>query len=201
MYTAKSLFVKPAKIVFRLNIISNISFMIITIVLMLLFEGFDFFGYFLSILGTNELGWIFNVSLIMIAITTFLFFINVFLIFNTFERYLRYTLLILGMISSFSLVCIALFVTGGSHTHLHDLFALLYFSLLVPEAIIFLRLFQEQRYKIELSYLAIFIAMITFLALFVPMVNQFVFQKIVVYTSSTLVVLFSYHILRNEFQK
>ena len=157
-------------------------FVLVTIVLMFLYKNYQFTGQFLSALGTNEIGWIFNTAVIQLGLSSLLFYITIFKLYSSSNIFLRYLFLIIGVVSSISLLGVGIFVSGGEMSRTHDFFAIMYFMILIPLSLIFLYLMRLSNYGKLLILLASATTIVTFVGLFIPGVNQYVFQKLIVYT-------------------
>ena len=165
-------------------IISAIAYFVITsLVAMFLYPNYDNTSQFLSALGVGENGWLLNTGLILLEITTipFYFFLNLHFI-PDMNILLRISL-ILGALSGVLIIGIGVFISDGETSAIHDLFAISYFLLLL----LFFMLIPLGLFKISFSkwkYVIILSGMlviITSLGLFVEIVNQYIFQKLIVY--------------------
>lgn len=179
-------------------IIINVYFVLVTVILMLLFDGYQFSRHFLSALGTNEIGWIFNSAVILLGLSSLIFYITIYSLYSEVPIFLRIAFLILGIVSSVALLSIGVFVFGGEMSKTHDFFAILYFMLLIPLSLVFAWLMKLTKSGSILIGLAITTSIITFVGLFIPGVNQFIFQKLIVYTYNVFLVTLGRRILSTK---
>lgn len=179
-------------------VVINIYFVLVTVILMFLYDGYQFSKDFLSALGTNEIGWIFNSAVILLGLSSLFFYITIYSKYPEVSIFLRFTFLILGTISGISLLGIGVFASGGEMSKTHDFFAILYIMLLIPLSLVFAWLMKLTKSGSILIGLAITTSIITFVGLFIPGVNQFIFQKLIVYTYNVFLVTLGRRILSTK---
>ena len=152
-----------------------VNFIVVTIVLMNIGD-YDINTQFLSALGTRSSGILFNSSLVFLALATFLYFLSV-----GKSGKIGHITTIFGMFTAFLLFGIGIFVSGGWSSEIHNIFAITYFLALIPLYIYLPIRFKVPRgYKEILSLSGFLTSIMTVVALTIPVVNQYIFQKLIV---------------------
>ena len=155
--------------------IAVVNFIIVTTTLMNIGD-YDIYTQFLSALGTRSFGILFNSSLVFLAISTFLYFLSL----GKSGRIGPITT-IFGIFTAFLLSGIGIFVSGGWSSDIHNIFAITYFLALIPLYIYLPIQFKVPHgYKEILSLSGFLTSIMTIVALTVPVVNQYIFQKLIV---------------------
>ncbi len=162
---------------FYLMVFAVLNFSISTIVLMSIGE-YNIYTQFLSALGVREYGYVFNASLVVLALATFLYFWRL-------KASLRWPAVTasMGVVSSLLLLGIGLFPSGGWTSDAHDVFAILYFLLLIPLYALLPHAFphaSQPPFKILLFLSGYLTSILTIIGLTVEYVNQYIFQKLIV---------------------
>ena len=162
---------------------SLVFFVIASIIAMFLYPNYDNSSMFLSVLGVGENGWLLNSGLILLGLTTIPFYFLLNLHFKQNMNIFLQIGLILGVFSGFLIIGIGIYISYGETSANHDLFAMSYFLLLqLFFILISLGLSKisnsKWKYVIILSSLLV---IITFLGLFIEAVNQYIFQKLIIY--------------------
>ncbi len=157
----------------------------------MLYPQYDFLGQFLSALGTSEWGFLFNTAVIIIGISTFLFYGTIIHQFIHKTIKMSYLVLVASTLGSFSgilLIGVGTFVASGETSDIHDFFAIAFFIVLMIFMLLFAIGFSRTsnpligaQSKHGLTFLSIAIFLSTVAGLFMPAINQYLMQKLVVF--------------------
>ncbi len=177
-----------------LMLTSLIYFIISVSIAMIVYPSYGFLTQFLSALGVGSHGWIFNLSLVFLGITTIPFFITALkntLWNNSFISISHY----LGSFSGLLLIGIGVFVSAGKSSTLHNIFAILYFLTIMVECGLFsIGVWYDNRF---LSIMLMYVAIITLIGLFLP-VNQYLFQKLIVFSYIIILIYYVLYLRKNN---
>jgi hypothetical protein len=179
---------------------SIVYFVAASLTAMFLYPDYDNSTQFLSALGVGENGGLLNTGLILLGVTSIPFYFMLNLHFKQNMNIFLQIALILGVISGFLLVGIGYYISDGETSSIHDLFAMSYFLILQ----LFFILIPLGLYKISYSkwkYVIIvsgILVIITFLGLFIEEVNQYIFQKLIVYGHMILQLLIAQKVKSNN---
>ncbi len=171
--------------------ISLIYFLLATTLAMALYPGYDFFGQFLSALGASQWGFLFNSAVIVIGISTSLLYGTIVSQFAQ-ESIKTYRFLfvasLLGFLSGILLIGVGSFVASGKTSDIHDFFAIAFFLDLLLFMSLFLigfirtpESFVGYKSRHGLAFTSAIISLSTAIGLFIPSVNQYLMQKIIVF--------------------
>ncbi len=172
-----------------LTIGSLAYFVLGTILAMILYPNYDFFGQFLSALGVSKWGFLFNSAVVSIGISTMFLYATI-----AHDLWLRpvrpsfflFVALLFGSFSGILLIGVGIFVASGNTSDIHDLFAISFFLVLMLLTLFFViglvrsPLFKDGNTKIGLTLFGFTISLSIAVGLFVPKANQYVTQKLVV---------------------
>ncbi len=191
---------KKERLILHLLISAIVYFVVASVVAMILYPNYDNTSQFLSALGVGDNGWLLNSGLILLGLTTIPFYLLLNLQFKEDMNMFLKIGLILGVISGFLIIGIGLFISDGPTSKTHDLFAISYFLLLqlffvlIPLGLTKI-LFSTWKHVIILSGILV---IITFLGLFIEGVNQYIFQKLIVYGNMVLQLLIAQKVKSND---
>lgn len=175
-----------ARPIYWATIAVQIYFVLAVLIAILVYPHYQITEQFLSALGTTNYGWIFNSAVILLGAVSYPFYFQFYQQRKSKEALIT---LVLGEISAVQLLGIGLFVSDGATSKLHDIFAISLFLLFVPLGLL-LSYCLWSTHRTE-SYLGIIFSITTIIGLFVPGVNQYVMQKVIVGVYVTFLLLFS----------
>ncbi len=186
---------------------STVYFEISVILAMLLYPNYNQNDQFLSALGVGSTALLFNPPVIVIGLFTCM----IFLFIGSFLRTLTsrgdepvsnliiYSLQILGVILGALLIGVGVFVSDKATGKIHNTLAISYFLLLIP--VFFILSIPLYKSSKILSGTALLVVILTTTGLFLPGVNQHIFQKLVVQVELIFFFLFTLKIILMENSK
>ncbi len=152
---------------------SVLSFVFLVGLSWILYDGYRPWSQFLSALGVGRWGFLFNLAVVQFGVSLVLFYGSQIDSGDFCKSYV----MSFGLLTGLMLVVIGFFPAVDDWVgDVHNVFAIFYFLFFVPLHLLLAGCLDE----LLLRVLSVSVSVCSFIGLFVPGVNQFVFQKVIV---------------------